>query len=107
MFHELVETSHMVARHMRRLRLFVAPAFGYPYQTWNGWVLGEAVLQAAIECLHMPGMQDDALFILRKILWLNLHETLNNNHVRGLDDHGLPFGKFASSQHRGSVGDGE
>lgn len=81
MFHELVETSHMVARKMRSLCLFVAPAFGYPDKARIAGVFGKAVLQAAIERLHMPNMQNDALFILHKILWLNFHETLNDNHV--------------------------
>jgi len=107
MLHELVETAHVIARQMRRLRLFVAPAFGYPDKARNTGVFGKAVLQAAIERLHMPYMQDDALSILRKILRLNLHKTLNYNHVRGLTDSPLPLGKFAFSQHRGSADDVE
>jgi len=98
-FHEFVETAHMIARQMRRLRFFVPPALGYPDKAWNARVFGKAVLKATVQSLNICRMQNNALFIQRKIFWLNLHETLNYNHVRGLTDSPLPLGKFISNRH--------
>ena len=81
MFHELVEPAHVIASKMRGLRSLVTPPLCHPDQTRNARVFRRAILQAALKRLHMRGVQDDAPTILRKIFWLNFHETLNNNHA--------------------------
>lgn len=98
-FHEFVETAHMISGHMRRLRRFVPPALGYPDKARNAGVFGKTVLHATVQSLNMRRMQNNALFIQRKILWLNLHEALNYNHISGLIDCPLPLGKYISNRH--------
>jgi hypothetical protein len=80
MLHEFVKPAHMIASEMRGLSRLVAPALCDPDQTGNAGVFRQAILQAAIKRLDMRGVQDDAPAILRKIIWLNFHETLDDNH---------------------------
>jgi hypothetical protein len=42
--------------------------------------------------LHMRHMQHDPPLILGEILWLNFHETLNDNHGGLIKRSALPFG---------------
>lgn len=81
MLHEFVKPAHMIAREMRGLRSLVTPPLCHPDQTRNARVFRQAILQAACERLYMRGVQDDPAAILREIFWMNLHETLNNNHA--------------------------
>jgi hypothetical protein len=84
MFHEFIKPAHMVSGQMRRLGGFVAPALRNPDQAGGTRVFGKAILQAAVQCLNMRGVKHDAFSISREALRLDLHESLNNNHVSDL-----------------------
>jgi hypothetical protein len=99
MFHELVEVAHMVPCQMCGLSLLVPPTLGYPDQARIAGVFGKTILQAAIQCLNMRDVQDYAFLVPREILWLDLHKTLNDNHLSGLGGKPLPLGKVDSNLH--------